>query len=148
MGIQPRLFGPNWHMFFTPTGDRMDGTQAASDSRTIIMRGHWTPLKTDRSLIHLGAWAFDEHLSSTAGLLTRNAAIGGRFNDALRISTGVLTGGTGDTGYGLEAGGFAGPLWLMGEWGEQEARTLQGDRLDMPYEHIRWMVPDRRVAAV
>lgn len=130
VGIQPRLFGPNWHLSFTLTGDRVDGTQAASDSRTVMVRGHWNPFKTGRALIHLGAWMFDEHLSGTAGILTRNAAIGGRFNDALRISTGALTGGTGDTGYGLEAGGYSGPLWLMGEWGQRQARTRQGDTLD------------------
>jgi phosphate-selective porin OprO/OprP len=33
-------------------------------------------------------------------VLTRNTVIGGRFNGALRLSTGTLIGGTGTTGYG------------------------------------------------
>lgn len=122
VGIQPRLFGPDWHMSFTLTGDRVDGAQAASDSRTVIVRGHWNPVRWNRGLVHLGAWGFDEDLSPTSGTLTRSAAIGGRFNDALRISTGALTGGTGDTGYGLELGGYTDPLWVMGEWGQRHAR--------------------------
>ncbi len=122
LGIQPRVFGPNWHASVTLSGDRIDGDQSTSDSRTIIGRAHWNPLKSDRSMLHLGAWGFDEKLSSAAETLTRNTVIGGRFNSALRVSTGPLIGGLGTRGYGLELGGYAGPLWVMGEWGRRNAR--------------------------
>jgi phosphate-selective porin OprO/OprP len=129
IGIMPRVFWNSGHASLTVTGDRVDGNQATSDSRTALARIHWNPIKTDRAVLHLGLWGFDEALSSGATTLTRNTVIGGRFNGAIRVSTGILTGGTGTTGYGAEAGGYVGPLWLMGEAGRREAR-LDGGRPD------------------
>ena len=126
IGIMPRLFWKTGHASLTVTGDRIDGTQAVSDSRTALARAHWNPVKTDRGVLHLGVWGFDESLSSVAGTLTRNTVIGGRFNGALRVSTGTLTGGTGTTGYGLELGGYQGPLWFMAEAGRRNARLDAG----------------------
>lgn len=129
VGAQFRLFGPNWHWATTLTGDRIDGDQSVSDGRTIMSRIHWNPVKTDRNLIHIAAWGFDEDLSSVQGTLTRNTIVGIRFNNALRISTGPLTGGTGTTGYGAELGGYVGPLWVMGELGQRIARREAGSSL-------------------
>ncbi|MCC2975673.1 porin [Sphingomonas sp. PL-96] len=130
IGIMPRLFWRTGHASLTVTGDRVDGDQSGNDSRTVLGRVHWNPIKTDRGVLHLGLWGFDEALSSASpGTLTRNTVIGGRFNGALRVSTGALTGGTGTTGYGAELGGYAGPLWLMAEAGRRNAR-LDGGRPD------------------
>lgn len=122
VGAQGRLFGPNWHASLTLTGDDVDSSNAVSDSRTVIARAHWNPVKTNRTVIHVGAWGFDESLSSVAGTVTRNTVIGGRFNGSLRVSTGALTGATGDTGYGGELGGYWRSLWAMAEVGQRQAR--------------------------
>ncbi|KQM73170.1 MULTISPECIES: OprO/OprP family phosphate-selective porin [unclassified Sphingomonas] len=126
IGIMPRLFWKTGHASLTVTGDRVDGTQAVSDGRTVLARAHWNPIKTDSAVLHLGAWGFDESLSPAATTLTRNTVIGGRFNGGLRVSTGPLIGGTGTTGYGLELGGYRGPLWLMAEAGRRDARLDAG----------------------
>ena len=129
IGVMPRIFWKTGHASVTITGDRIDGTQTVGDSRTVLGRVHWNPIKSDTGVLHIGAWGFDESLSSVAGTLTRNTVIGGRFNGALRVSTGPLIGGTGTTGYGFELGGYRGPLWIMGEAGRRNAR-LDGGRPD------------------
>ena len=129
VGIMPRLFWKTGHASLTVTGDRIDGNQATNDSRTVLGRAHWNPVKGDRSVLHVGLWGFDEALSSAATTLTRNTVIGGRFNGALRVSTGTLLGGRSTTGYGAELGGYVGPVWVMAEAGERRAR-LTGDRPD------------------
>ncbi|MFD1951214.1 OprO/OprP family phosphate-selective porin [Sphingomonas arantia] len=129
IGIMPRLFWKTGHASLTVTGDRVDGTQTVSDGRTFLARAHWNPIKTDNAVLHLGAWGFDESLSPAATTLTRNTVIGGRFNGALRVSTGPLLGGRGTTGYGLELGGYRGPVWIMAEAGRRDAQ-LDGGRPD------------------
>lgn len=126
IGIMGRMFGPNWHASVAVTGDRVDGQQATNDSRTVSARAHWNPVKTDKTLLHLGAWGFDEALSNAATVLTRSTVIGGRFNGAVRVSTGDLLGGRSTTGYGVELGGYSGGLWVMGEAGQRIARLDAG----------------------
>ncbi|WP_420146126.1 OprO/OprP family phosphate-selective porin [Sphingobium sp.] len=135
IGIMGRMFGPNWHASVSVTGDRIDGQQATNDSRTLGARAHWNPIKTDRSLLHIGAWGFDEALSAAATTLTRSTVIGGRFNGAVRVGTGELLGGRSTTGYGMELGGYTGSLWVMGEAGRRVAR-LTGGRPD--FESKAW----------
>jgi len=126
VGLMPRLFWNTGHASLTLTGDRIDGNQATSDSRTVLARAHWNPVKRDTSVLHVGVWGFDEALSSAATTLTRNTVIGGRFNGALRVSTGALLGGRSTTGYGAELGGYVGPVWMMAEAGERRARLDAG----------------------
>ncbi|MGF7153661.1 OprO/OprP family phosphate-selective porin [Novosphingobium gossypii] len=129
LGVMPRLFWKTGHASLTVTGDRIDGDQTSSDNRTVLGRVHWNPVKTDGQVLHLGIWGFDEHLNPGKNALTRSTVIGGRFNGNLRLSTGTLIGGTGTTGYGVELGGYTGPLWVMAEAGERHAR-LDGGRPD------------------
>ncbi|MFT4056547.1 MAG: porin [Novosphingobium sp.] len=126
LGIMPRLFWKTGHASLTVTGDRIDGDQSTSDNRTVIARAHWNPIKSPRQVLHLGIWGFDEHLQPGKNSLGRNTVIGGRFNGALRLSTGDIIGGTGTTGYGAELGGYSGPLWVMAEAGERHARLDNG----------------------
>lgn len=137
IGVMGRIFGPNYHASVSITGDRVDGQQATNDSRTVSARAHWNPIKTDKSLLHIGAWGFDESLSSSATTLTRSTVIGGRFNGAVRVSTGELLFGKSTTGYGVELGGYTGGLWVMGEAGRRVAR-LTGGRPD--FESKAWSV--------
>ncbi len=136
IGAQGRLFGPTWHASLTLTGDDVDSHYSFSDSRTVLARVHWNPVKTARVVLHLGAWGFTEQLSPVAGTVTRNTTIGGRFNGNLRVSTGPLTGATGDTGYGAELGGYAGPVWLMAELGQREVRL----EAPSPFDTRAWSV--------
>lgn len=126
VALMPRIFWKTGHASITISGDSVDASQSVGDSRTVLGRVHWNPLKTDRSMVHLGLWGFDEALAKGPGTLTRNTVIGGRFNSALRVSTGTLVGGTGTTGYGVEVGGYTGPFWVMGEAGRREARLDAG----------------------
>lgn len=126
LGIMPRLFWKTGHASLTVTGDRIDGDQSTSDNRTVIARAHWNPIKSPRQVLHLGIWGFDEHLQPGKNSLGRSTVIGGRFNGALRLSTGDIIGGTGTTGYGAELGGYTGPLWVMAEAGERHARLDNG----------------------
>lgn len=126
IALMPRLFWKTGHASITLSGDAVDASQAVGDSRTVLARAHWNPLKTDASIVHLGLWGFDEKLAKGPGTLTRNTVIGGRFNSTLRVSTGTLVGGTGTTGYGVEVGGYSGPFWMMGEAGRREARLDAG----------------------
>ncbi len=126
IALMPRLFWKSGHASITLSGDNVDASQSVSDSRTVLARTHWNPFKTDRSIVHLGLWGFDEKLAVGPGTLTRNTVIGGRFNSLLRVSTGPVVGGTGTTGYGAEVGGYAGPIWVMGEAGERHARLNAG----------------------
>ncbi len=126
IAIMPRIFWDTGHASITLSGDSVDANQTVSDSRTVLARTHWNPIKSDRSILHLGLWGFDEALAKGPGSLTRNTVIGGRFNSALRVSTGALLGGTGTTGYGAEIGGYAGPFWIMAEAGRRNARLNAG----------------------
>lgn len=130
ISIMPRVFWNSGHASITLSGDSMDAKQSVSDSRTLMARAHWNPIKTDRSTLHLGVWGFDEDLAVGGGTLTRNTVIGGRFDGALRVSTGTVTGGTGTRGYGAEVGGYVGPFWVMGEAGKRNA-ALDGGRPDL-----------------
>lgn len=126
MAVMPRLFWNNGHASLTVSGDAVDARQAVSDSRTIMGRFHLNPIKTDRTILHVGLWGFDEQLAEGAGTLTRNTVIGGRFNGALRVSSGTLLGAKGTRGYGAELGGYVGPLWVMGEAGSRNAELDAG----------------------
>jgi phosphate-selective porin OprO/OprP len=137
IALMSRLFWNSGHASITLSGDAVDASQAVSDSRTVLGRVHWNPFKTERSIVHLGLWGFDEKLAKGPGTLTRNTVIGGRFNSSLRVSTGTLAGGTGTTGYGVELGGYTGPFWVMGEAGRRKAR-LDAGRPD--FESKAWSV--------
>jgi phosphate-selective porin OprO and OprP len=119
VGAQGRLFGSSWHASLTLTGDDVDSAYAVSDSRTVLARAHWNPVKRERTALHLGAWGFDEALASDADTATRNTVIGGRFNGNLRVSTGTLTGATGGIGHGVELGGYWRSLWALAEAGRR-----------------------------
>jgi phosphate-selective porin OprO/OprP len=60
VGMMPRLFWKTGHASLTVTGDRIDGDQSTSDNRTVLARAHWNPIKSDRQVLHLGIWGFDE----------------------------------------------------------------------------------------
>ena len=126
-----RLFWDKGHASLQVSGDPVDGDASIGDSRTVAARVHVNPVKGPEGILHLGLWGFDEDLNeNNPGVLTRNTRIGGRFNPQVAINSGPLTGGTGTRGYGFELGGFKGPLWALGEYGERRA-FLDDNRPDM-----------------
>lgn len=124
-GGQVRLYGKDWHASLAVTGDATDQDQSHDDSITVMGRLHWNPFHTAHHTAHLAVWGYDESLASNIEDLSRQTVIGGRFNGNLRISTGPLLGARHDTGYGIEAGGYAGSLWIMSEVGQR--RIVFGD---------------------
>ncbi|WP_114395828.1 OprO/OprP family phosphate-selective porin [Oleisolibacter albus] len=123
VGTMGRLFGKGWHVSVSATGNDVDGDHSQSDAFVLMARGHWNPVVTQTAALHLGLWAFEEDLPDSAHLaVTRNTAIGGRFNSNLRIGSGPLLDAAGSLGYGAELGGYAGPVWAMAEAGQREVR--------------------------
>ncbi len=149
VGIMPRLFWKTGHASLTVTGDRIDGNQATNDSRTVLGRAHWNPVKGDRSVLHVGLWGFDEALSSAATTLTRNTVIGGRFNGALRVSTGTLLGGRSTTAMARSWCGYVGRSGNGGGGRAPRAADRRPPRLPQQgVEFVGWLVPHRRPAAI
>ncbi|WP_039389455.1 OprO/OprP family phosphate-selective porin [Novosphingobium sp. MBES04] len=126
MGAMGRLYFPAGHLAVTVTGDTVDADHTQSDSRTAMARLHLNPLHSDRGLLHVAAWGFDEALNGSSRTLTPSTFVDTRFNGALRVQSGALTGATGTTGYGFELGGYQGPVWFMAEGGERRARLDDG----------------------
>lgn len=137
VGVMGRIFGDNWHASLSLTGDAIGSGYAFGDSRALSARAHWNPIKADDKLLHIGLWAFDEALSDPLASFTRNASIGGRFNEALRVSSGPVLDAKSTTGYGAELGGYLGPLWVMGEAGRRIGR-LNGNRDN--FDHDAWTI--------
>jgi phosphate-selective porin OprO/OprP len=146
VGIMPRLFWKTGHASLTLTGDRIDGSQAANDSRTVLARA---PGTRSRASVRSSM--------SGCGALTRRCprrqppdpqhGDRRRFNGALRVSTGTLIGGRSTTGYGAELGGYVGPVWVMAEAGERRAPDRRPPRLSQQgVEPVGRLVRHRRPA--
>jgi len=125
LGLMQKIHGEGWHAALQVTGNSLDNPGDGNDGLTYAARAHWNPLRTDTATIHLGAWAFHEHIRGTARVL-RSAAIAGPFNDHLRIGGGRAPGAGSGEGYGVELAGMAGPFWAYGEWGRRNVRGTEG----------------------
>ena len=121
LGAAARLYGERWHVGLQVSGDDISNPGTASDGLTIGARAHWNPVKTRDWLLHVGAWGFHEELADDVSRPTRSIAVGGFYNDALRIAPGTFTGATRGDGYGFELGAFHRSMWTYGEYGR---RTL------------------------
>lgn len=130
MGTMLRVFGPGWHVSVSATGDPIDGAYAASDTLGVASRAHWNPVRTEDLALHLGAWGFYENLSDAARTITRNTAIGARFDSTLRVSTGPLVDAKRSIGYGAEAGAFYRNVYAWGEYGRRDLSFLPGSVTD------------------
>lgn len=117
LGAMAKVFGDNWHLTAQIAGDDLDDSAASRDTLTFMQRGHWNPIKTDDLIVHIGAWGFQEQFPATQGSITRNTDIGGRFNGALRLTSGPLGAPDTGSGYGLELGGVWRGLWAFAEGG-------------------------------
>lgn len=124
VGLTERVFGRGWHASVSVAGNDLDNAGDGNDSLTWAARAHWNPLKRERAVVHLGAWAFHEDIAAGSAGVVRAAAIGGHFNDEVKIAPGNVTGAERGRGHGLELATVAGPFWSSGEWGRRRIEGL------------------------
>jgi len=130
LGAAARVYGRTWHLGMQVTGDDISSPGTANDSLTVAARAHWNPVKTKNLIVHLGGWGFYERLSGDVTRPTRSVAIGGFFNDNLRISAGTLSNPTKGYGYGGELAAIRTSLWVSGEYGRRVVQTRTGIATD------------------
>ncbi|WBQ19176.1 OprO/OprP family phosphate-selective porin [Sphingobium yanoikuyae] len=126
MGAAARLYGDNWHLGLQLSGDDINNPGTSSDSLTLGGRAHWNPVRTDMLIVHLGAWAFYEKLAHDVARPTRAVAIGGFFNDNLRVASGTFLNPRKGAGYGFELGLIKTSLWAYGEYGSRQLEASLG----------------------
>lgn len=126
LGAAARLYGDGWHVGVQVSGDDIDNPGTAGDGLTIGARAHWNPVKTARWILHLGTWAFHERLASDVSRPTRSIAIGGFFNDNLRVAPGTFREAREGDGYGVELGTFHKSVWAYGEYGARRLENAAG----------------------
>jgi len=126
LGAAARVYGNGWHVGVQVSGDDINNPGTASDGLTIAARAHWNPVRTDAWLVHLGLWGFHECLAEDNKRPSRSVAIGGFFNDNLRISPGIFAGATSGDGYGVELGTFHHSLWAYSEAGARRLENRAG----------------------
>ncbi|WP_227698771.1 porin [Sphingomonas hengshuiensis] len=126
-GAQARLIGANWHASVAVTGDDIDAAQPRSDDRTLLARAHWNPIKRDGTILHLGAWTFDEKFIGGTRNLSAGANVAHGLNPRTVLRSPQLAGATGNHGGGVEAGAVVGPVWVMGEAGRRVIDLPQSD---------------------
>jgi len=126
-GAQARLIGATWHASFAVTGNDLDARHPQTDSRILLARAHWNPIKRAGTILHLGAWTFDEKFTGGTRTLGANTNVAYGLNVRTVLPSPPLTGSTGDRGAGLEAGGVIGPVWMMGEAGRRSIDLPQAD---------------------
>ncbi|MDY0959610.1 porin [Sphingomonas sp. CFBP8993] len=136
LGAAARVYGDGWHVGVQVSGDDISNPGTAGDGLTIAGRAHWNPVKTADWIVHLGVWGFHENIATDATRPTRSIAVGGFFNDNLRILPGTFTGATSGDGYGFELGTFHKSLWAYGEYG---ARRIE-NRAGAATEQSAWAV--------
>jgi phosphate-selective porin OprO and OprP len=126
MGTMARMYGGNWHASLAITGDPVNDRYNINDVLTIASRAHWNPIKSERTTLHLGAWAFHEDISDDEASFTRGTIIGARFDSLLRVATGPLPNARGSTGYGIELAALHDNLYTWVEAGQRDLRFMPG----------------------
>ncbi|WP_242120780.1 OprO/OprP family phosphate-selective porin [Sphingomonas lacusdianchii] len=127
LGAAARVYGKGWHVGVQLSGDDIANPGTAGDGMTIAARAHWNPVRTDDWLVHLGLWGFHERLASDVSRPTRSIAVGGFYNDNLRIAPGSFPGPVSGDGYGVELGTFHHSLWAYAEAGSRQLANRAGD---------------------
>ncbi|WP_428156147.1 OprO/OprP family phosphate-selective porin [Brevundimonas sp.] len=126
VGVSSKLTGANWHASLSVTGDAV-GDGVTNDTTTVMGRVHWSPMKTEKGFLHLGAFGFIEDLTPFATLPSRGITIDSHFNDNLRLSTGAYANPKGAKTLGLELGGVRRSGWLLAEGGRRVVETASRD---------------------
>jgi len=130
LGAAARIYGDGWHVGVQVSGDDINNPGTQGDGLTIGARAHWNPVKTADWLVHLGLWGFHEDIAADATRPTRSIAVGGFFNDNLRILPGSFADARSGDGYGVELGTFHKSLWAYGEYGARRIENRAGASTD------------------
>ncbi|MGH8505786.1 MAG: OprO/OprP family phosphate-selective porin [Stenotrophobium sp.] len=116
LGSGVRVYGNNWHIGGSITGDDLDNVGTASDSVMYSIRGTYNPVKTANGFIHLGAWYYYETMGKDVATINNTPRIAQHFNDNLRVSASSITNPTQDEAYGYELGGVYRSFWSFAEY--------------------------------
>lgn len=122
MGVNGRMGQKNWHWSLGVHGDALDSDFTRNDHRLFVTRAHWNPILSDLGLIHIGGWLYDERIPRQIGTTSINQFISGALNNSIQVNAVTLTGATGSSAFGLEAGGTYGPVYAFSEYGERRIR--------------------------
>jgi phosphate-selective porin OprO/OprP len=136
LGAAARVYGGRWHLGVQVTGDDINNPGTQGDSLTIAARAHWNPVKTPDWLVHLGVWGFQEKIAGDVVRPIRSIALGGFYNDNLRVLPGNFANATRGTGYGGEFALFHRSLWASAEAGQRDLEN----RTSADTHHSAWSV--------
>lgn len=149
LGAAARVYGDGWHVGVQVSGDDISNPGTQSDGLTIAARAHWNPVKTADWLVHLGVWGFNESIAADASRPTRSIAVGGFFNDNLRIAAGSFPNAASGDGYGFELGTLHKQFWAYAEYGARTLRNVAGaSTKQTALGGAGRLVPDRRNPAL
>jgi phosphate-selective porin OprO/OprP len=130
MGIAARAGQKNWHWSVAVHGDGLDSDFTRNDHRMFLTRAHWNPILTDKAIVHVGGWAYSEHIPAATASVAVNQFISGALNNSVQVNSATLTGATGSRAFGLEFGGTYGPVYAFSEYGERHVKGGSGAMFD------------------
>lgn len=122
MGIAARAGQKNWHWSVAVHGDALDSDFTRNDHRMFLSRAHWNPILTDKAIVHIGGWAYSEHIPAATASVAVNQFISGALNNSVQVNAATLTGATGSKAFGVEFGGVYGPVYAFSEYGERHVK--------------------------
>ncbi|MFA6986181.1 MAG: porin [Arenimonas sp.] len=117
------------------SGARNEGTGAAG-------RITWTPISTEKSTFHLGAWGSVENTEEGTPNLVASASYAGRRGPSLTVATTPGISGDSVTAFGLEAAGSFGPLFFQSEYARASFGQAIGSDQDVETFYVQgsWML--------
>ncbi len=129
LGGQWKIFGENWHYSLSVSGNAPSSsiTGSSSDSVAYVTRAHWNPLKGDDGFLHVGAWYYDEQISSGVTSINNTPAIALDYNANLAVSASSIADPTRDHASGYELGGVYRSFWVMSEYARRVIDSGSGD---------------------
>lgn len=130
LGGMVKVYGKNWHIGASITGDDLDNAGTASDSVMYSVRGTYAPIKTANGFVHLGAWYYYEDLANDVTSINNVPRIAQHFNDNLRISSSSIANPTQDEAYGYELGGAYHSFWTFAEYTKRTIDSADTDVSD------------------
>jgi len=102
----------------------------------------WTPIATEKSTLHLGAWGSIENTEEATPNLVASVSYAGRRGPSLTVATTPGISGDSVTAFGLEAAGSFGPLFFQSEYARASFGQTTGEDQDVETFYIQgsWML--------